>query len=75
LQVETTAANKLVLNLDKTHVIKFVTNNSPKHILSDIMKNVCMRDLKCNCSGLQIDNLKLKTAHIIPKLRAACYAI
>jgi hypothetical protein len=27
-------ANKLALNLDKTNIIKFITNNSPKYALS-----------------------------------------
>jgi hypothetical protein len=27
-------ANKLALNLDKTNIIKFITNNSPQYALS-----------------------------------------
>jgi hypothetical protein len=69
----------LDLNLDKTNIIKFITNESPQY------------DLKTNCDeeyieesintkflGLQIDNHLNWKNHIdlmTPKLSRACYAI
>ena len=72
-------ANKLVLNLDKTTVIKFLTNNLPQYPLNigyngkDIEETISTKFL-----GLQIDNhLNWKThiEQLIPKLSAACYAV
>jgi hypothetical protein len=56
--------NKLALNLDKTNIIKFITNNSPQYALSIgyngkyIQESVNMKFL-----GLQIDNPKLDKSY------------
>jgi hypothetical protein len=50
-------ANKLVLNLDKTNIIKFITNKSPQYQLSIGYNDKCIEEsVKTKLFGLQIDN-------------------
>jgi hypothetical protein len=71
--------NKLALSLEKTKIIKFVTNNSPQCTLS-IGYNGKHIEKSANTTflGLQIDNHLTCKNHIdqmIPKLSRACYAV
>jgi hypothetical protein len=71
------AANKLVPNLDKKNVMKFIMNNSPHsalHISYKVMYTEEMVDTKF--LGLKIDkcqNWKKHIEQVIPKSSAACY--
>jgi hypothetical protein len=72
-------ANKLALNLDKTNIIKFITNNSPQYALS-IGENgkYIAESVNTKFLGLQIDNHLNWTNHInklISKLCGAFYAV
>jgi hypothetical protein len=72
-------ANKLALILDKTKIMKFVTNNSPQCALS-IGYNGQYIEESANTKllDLQIDNhqnWKYNIGHMIQKLSGACYAI
>jgi hypothetical protein len=71
-------AHKLALNLDKTNIVKFITNNSPQYTLSIGYNDKCIEE-KVNTKflGLQIDNHLNWKNHIdqlVPKLNGACYA-
>jgi hypothetical protein len=72
-------ANKLALNLDKTNIIKFITNNSPQLALSiGYYGKYIQESVNTKFLGLQIDNRLNWTNHIdklIPKLSGACYAV
>jgi len=73
------AANKLVLNLDKTNIMKFVTKNS-SHSTSHIgYKEKYIEEMvSTEFLGLETANHLKWNFHIeqmIPKLSAACYAI
>jgi hypothetical protein len=67
------AANKLVLNLDKTNIIKFTANNSTHWALNIGYKEKYTEEMtNTKCFGLQInaDNLlnwKKHNDQIIPK--------
>jgi hypothetical protein len=67
-------SNKLVLNLDKTNIIKFVTNKSPQYDL----KIDYDESINTKFPGLQNYNHLHWKNHIdlmIPKLSGSCYAI
>jgi hypothetical protein len=72
-------ANKLALNLDKTNITKFMTNNSPQCPLSIGYNDKCIEEsVDTKFLGLQIDNhLKWKNHidQLVPKLSGACYAV
>jgi hypothetical protein len=72
-------ANKLALNLDKTNIIKFITNNSPQYALSiGYDEKYVEESVYTKFLGLQTDNHLNWKNHIdqmIPKLRTACYAV
>jgi hypothetical protein len=72
-------SNKLALNLDKTNVIKSITNNLPQYSLSIGYNEKYMEEsLNSKFLGLQIDNHLIWKNHIgqmIPKLSRACYAV
>jgi hypothetical protein len=77
--IEWFSANKLVLNLEKTNIMKFVTNNLPYCALTIGHKDKYIEEavnLKFLC--IQIDNhlnWKNHVDQIIPKLSAACYMV
>ena len=77
--IKRSAANKLVLNLDKTNITKFITNNSSHSALCIGYKEKYIEEtVNTKFLGLQIDNhltWKNHIAQIIPKLSAACYAV
>ena len=71
-------ANKLVLNLGKTNIIKFATVNSPLYDLTTSFKNKYMKETVYTKFGLQINshlNWKDHIDQMIPKLSAACNAV
>ena len=73
------AANNLVLNLDKTNIIRFITRNSSHSTLHIGYKEKNIEEtVNTKCIGLQIDNhinWKNHIEEMIPMLSAACYAI
>jgi hypothetical protein len=77
--IEWFSANKLVLNLEKTNVMKFVTNNLPYCALTIGHKDKCIEEaVNLKFLGIQIDNhlsWKNHIDQIIPKLSAACYMV
>jgi hypothetical protein len=77
--IEWFSANKQVLNIDKTNIMKFVTNNSPKCSLTIGYKDIYIEEkLNSKFLGLHPDNHLNWKGHIdqmIPKLSAACYAV
>jgi hypothetical protein len=72
-------SNKLVLNPDKTNIIKFVTNISPQYDLKIVYDEKCIKQsINTKFPGLQIDthlNWKNHSNLMIPKLSRACYAV
>jgi hypothetical protein len=72
-------ANKLALNLDKTNIIKSVTNNSPQCALSTGYNGKRIEEsANTKFLDLQIDdhlNWKNHIDQMIPKLSWACYAV
>jgi hypothetical protein len=76
--IEWFAANKLILNLEKTNIMKFVKNNSPHCALTIGYKDKYIEEtVNTTFLGLQLDNHINWKDHIdqmIPKLSAACYA-
>jgi hypothetical protein len=77
--IEWFAANKLVLNLEKTNIMKFVTNNSPHCALTIGYKHKYIEEaVTIKFLGMHLDNhlnWKDRTDLIIPKLSAACYTV
>ena len=73
------SANKLVLNLEKTNITKFVTINEPYCALTVIYKDKCIEEaVNLKFLGIQIDshlNSRNHTDQIIPKLCVACYMV
>ena len=73
------AANKLVLNLNETNIIKFITKNSSHSTLHIGYKRKYTEEtVNKNFLGLKIDehlNWKNHIEQILPKLSAACYAV
>jgi hypothetical protein len=72
-------ANKLLLNLDKTNIVTFVTKNSPHPpICIGHKENFIKETMSIKFLGLQIDNHLNWKNHIeliIPKLSGVCYAV
>jgi hypothetical protein len=77
--IEWLAANKLVLNLEKTNIIKFVTKNSPHYALTIGYKDKFIEEVvNTKFLGIHLDNRLNWKDHIdqiIPKLSVACYAV
>ena len=76
--IECFSANKLVLNLEKTNVMKYVTINQPYYELTVSYKGKCIGAVNLKCLGIQIDNHLAWRNHIdqiIPKLSIACYMV
>jgi hypothetical protein len=74
--IEWFTANKLVLNLDKTNIMKFITKNSPLRI--DYRGKYIEETINTKFLGLQVDNHLTWKNHIdqmVPKLNAACYVV
>jgi len=73
------SADNLVLNLDKTNIMKFITKNSSHSTLHICYKGKYIEEAQnTTFHGLQIDNHISWKNHIeemIPKLSRACYAI
>jgi hypothetical protein len=72
-------ANKMALNMDKTNIIRFKTNNTPQYDLCIGYNEKYIKELEnTKFLGLQIDNhlnWKNHTDQIVPKLCGGCYAI
>ena len=70
---------KLVLNVDRTNVMKFITKNSSHSTLHISYKeNYIGERVNTKFLGLQIDNhlnWKNLIQQMIPKLSGACYAV
>jgi hypothetical protein len=68
-------ANKLALNLEKTNIIQFKTNNTPQYDLSiGYNKNNIKESVNTKFLGLQINNYLNCKNHIdqmVPKLSGA----
>jgi hypothetical protein len=77
--IEWFTANKLVLNLDRTNIMKFIMNNSPHSALYIGYKEKIIEEtVKTKFLGLHIDNHLNWKNHIdqmIPKLSGACYTV
>jgi hypothetical protein len=73
------AANKFVLNLDKTDIMKFITNNSSHSTLhAGYKEKYVEKRVNTKFLGLKINNhlnCKNYIKQIIPKLSGTCYAI
>jgi len=73
------AANNLVLNVDATNIMKFITKNSSHSILHIGGKEKCTDEtMHTKFLDIQIDNhinWKNHFEQMIPKLSAACFAI
>jgi hypothetical protein len=72
-------SNKLVLNLDKSNIIKFITNKLPQYDLNiGYDEKYIEESINTKFLSLQIENHLNWTNHIvlmIPKLSIACYTI
>ncbi|PNF23822.1 hypothetical protein B7P43_G15913 [Cryptotermes secundus] len=72
-------ANRLALNLNKTNVMKFTTNNAPHYVLNIGYNGKYIEEtVNTKFLGLQIDSHLSWSNHIdklIPKLSGACYAV
>jgi mannose/fructose/N-acetylgalactosamine-specific phosphotransferase system component IID len=77
--IEWFAANKLILNLEKTNVMKFVTKNLPYCALTIGYKDKYIEEVvNTKFLGMHLDNHLNCNNHIdqiIPKLSAACYVV
>jgi hypothetical protein len=77
--IECFAANKLILNPEKTNIMKPVTSNSPHCALTIGYKDKCIEErLNSKFLGLPLDNHLNWEDHIhqmIPELSGACYAL
>ena len=77
--IEGFSANMLVLNLEKTNIMKFVTINQPYCALTIRHKDKCIEEtVNLKFLGIQIDNHLNRKNHIdqiIPKLSVACYMV
>ena len=73
------SANKLVLNLGKTNIMKFVTINQPHCALTISYKDKCTEEVvNLKFFDIQIDNhlnWRNHTDQIIPRLSIACYMV
>jgi hypothetical protein len=72
-------ANQLVLNMDKTNMLKFKTSNVPHQPLTTGYKQKYVKELTgIKFLGVRIDSCltwKNQIEQVIPKLSAACYAV
>jgi hypothetical protein len=70
---------KLVLNLEKTNIIKYVTNNLPYCALTICHKDKYTKEaVNLKLLGIHIENhlnWKNHIDQIIPKLSAGCYIV
>jgi hypothetical protein len=77
--IEWFSANKLVLNLEKTNIMKFAMNNSPHCALNIGYKGKYAEEtVNSKFLGLHLDNHLNSKDHIdqmISKLSEACYAV
>jgi hypothetical protein len=77
--IEWFAANKLILNLENTNVMKFVTKNLPHCALTIGYKDKYIEEVvNTKFLGIHLDNhlnWKDHIDQIIPKLSAACYTV
>jgi hypothetical protein len=77
--IEWFSANMLVLNLEKTNIMKFVTINLPYCALAIGHKDKYIEEaVNLKFLGIQLDshlNWKNHIDQIIPKLSAACYMV
>jgi hypothetical protein len=77
--IEWFAANKLIRNLEKTNVMKFVTKNLPHCALTIGYKDKYIEEVvSTKFLGIHLDNHLNSNNHIdqiIPKLSAACYVV
>jgi hypothetical protein len=77
--IEWFAANKLILNLEKTNIIKVETKNMPHCALTIGYKDKYIEEIvSIKFLGIHLDNhlnWKNHIDQIIPKLSAACYAV
>jgi hypothetical protein len=77
--IEWFAANKLILNLEKTNIMKFVTKNMPHCPLTiGYIDKYIEEVVNTKFLGMHLDNHLNWNNHIdqiIPKLSAACYAV
>jgi len=77
--IEWFAASKLVLNLDKTNIMKVITKNSPHSALHiGYKEDNTERMVNTKSLGLQIDkniNWKNRIEQVVPKSTAASYAV
>jgi hypothetical protein len=73
------AANKLVLNLQKTNIMKFLTSNSPHCALTTGYKDKYIEEtIHSTFLGLQLDNhlnWKYHIDQMIPKLSGVCSTV
>ena len=77
--IEWFAANKLILNLEKTNVMTFVTKNLPHCALTIGHKDKYIKEvINTKFLGIHLDDHLHWNNHIdqiIPKLSAACYTV
>jgi hypothetical protein len=77
--IEWFSTKKLVLKLEKTNIMKFVTNNSPHCALNIGYKDKHIEEtVNSKFLGLHLDNHLNWKNHIdqmIPKLSGACYTV
>ena len=71
--------NNLVLNLSKTHLIKFVTPKSPEYTLPVTYNNFRLKDVDTvNFLGMYLDcqlNWKKQSDKLLKKLNTACFML
>ena len=77
--IEWFSANKLVLNFEKTNIMKFITINQPNCALTVSYKDKCVEEVvNLKFLGIQIDNRLNWRNHIdqiIPRLSITCYMV
>ena len=70
---------KLVLNLSKTHLIKFMTSKSPECTLAVTYNNFRLKDVdNVNSLGMNLDcqlNWKKQSEKLLKKLNTACFML
>jgi len=77
--IEWFSANKLVLNLEKTNIMKFLTTNQPYCALAISYKDKCIEEaVNLKFIAIQIDsnlNWRNHNDQTIPTLSVACYMV
>jgi hypothetical protein len=71
-------ASRLVLNVEKTNIVKFTTTNLPHYPLAVRYADKLIKETSTEFLGIQIDNhhnLKSHVHQIIPKLSAAYHKL